>query len=377
MGVPILQGTNRSELGCGRGSTPAATGFGSGRSHTLRGIAVVGVALLVGLGVAEILVRVSGVEARLVEPLIPRQLGDPQVHQPSSDGELLYEMRPGTSVELPRVGRYGDDSRRVTINSLGFRDRPRTAVKDAGVFRIVSVGGSNTYGAAVGDDHTWPALLEARLEEQTAHQIEVWNLGVSGYTTRQKVRIARRAIRDFAPDLVLIQLYNTGPRYLLPVTVPREMENRMALEQEFLVGVPTSTWSGLYDASALVRLFVIVKNRRMKQLAPHDHVRMLTERTEQLDSEALRELLDGLRGDLAVLGVLTPLEFPTTQVATSRLSTIDLGDELLPAGLEVEAMDIHPGRGVYGWYAESIARQLLVRGCLPPAEGRCSTRGKP
>lgn len=48
MGVPSLQGTTGADIGQGRGSTPAATGFGSGRSHTPRGIAVVGVALLVG-----------------------------------------------------------------------------------------------------------------------------------------------------------------------------------------------------------------------------------------------------------------------------------------------------------------------------------------
>jgi hypothetical protein len=346
-----------------------------GRVFRRAGLALAG--LLVGVLLAEVGVRVSGVEARFVEPLIPRQRADPSLHQPSPDPELIYRLKPNSSLRTERRGPYGDAVRNVSINSLGFRDPERVGEKPDGLFRVLVLGGSNTYGAAVGDDATWPRLLEDSLRGSVDVPLEVWNLGISGYTTRQKVRLAEIAVPRFRPDLILIQLYNTGPRYFLDAMTPRELANGAEADREFLFGVPRGMGFSAYEASALVRLAVVVRNRRARAVAPHDHVRMLMEVSEPVDAAALSRM-ETISGGAPVVGVVTPAGFPERQLAESGVSVIDLGLSPPPEGREAEAADIHPGGEVYAWYAGELARQLRLKGCLPPMqESRCASGFRP
>jgi hypothetical protein len=132
---------------------------------------------------------------------------DVHLHRPSADPTQLYELRPNLSAQ-------SEGGVAVTTNSLGYRDVERSLARPPGVFRILALGGSNTFGAKVDDDGTWPRALEAELTARGC-PVEVWNLGVSGYETRQKLVSARRELGRASPDAFLLQVHNIGPRYLL------------------------------------------------------------------------------------------------------------------------------------------------------------------
>jgi hypothetical protein len=122
------------------------------------------------------------------------------------DPVLLYELAPGVH-EFPE--------HTVTINAFGARGPAREKVKAPGIFRIVIVGGSNVYGAELNDADTWPARLEAQLNESYGGGFEVWNFGVSAYVGVQMARKAEIAVRELDPDLVIMALSNGGVRAFL------------------------------------------------------------------------------------------------------------------------------------------------------------------
>ncbi len=165
----------------------------------------------------EIFLLFADIDARLLENALYYQYADLEVHKASNDSNRLYELIPYSSVIFPGV--YPNEtkysSRKVSINSLGFRDKERNKTKPKGIFRIVILGGSNTYGATVGDEDTYPAIMQKLLDEQFPGKFEVWNGGISAYVMSQKVAYAEYIIKEFNPDLLIFQVHNDGRRAFL------------------------------------------------------------------------------------------------------------------------------------------------------------------
>ena len=93
----------------------------------------------------------------------------------------------------------------VSTNSHGFRDRELTLEKADTAFRIVCLGDSWTFGANVDQQHAYPQRLGALLDQRYPNaSVEVLNLGVMGYTSRQGLELLRRTASDLRPDIVLI-----------------------------------------------------------------------------------------------------------------------------------------------------------------------------
>jgi lysophospholipase L1-like esterase len=91
-------------------------------------------------------------------------------------------------------------------NSLGFRGKETTWDKPAGTFRILTLGGSSTYGQSESkDDAVWSQRLETLLNERKpTERIEVVNGGVSGWTSFEMLgQLAFRGL-DLSPDLVIV-----------------------------------------------------------------------------------------------------------------------------------------------------------------------------
>ena len=94
---------------------------------------------------------------------------------------------------------------KVSTNSLGFRDREFTVEKPDSTFRIVCLGDSWTFGANVDQEHAYPQRLGALLDQRfPGASIEVLNLGVMGYSSRQGMELLRRRVLDLDPDIVMI-----------------------------------------------------------------------------------------------------------------------------------------------------------------------------
>ncbi len=130
--------------------------------------------------------------------------GTPLIRQ--DPATTLFDPHPYLPMVLRPSSRYRDGDTSGEINSLGFRGPERSASKTPGTFRIICVGGSTTFGAGIrGDDRTYPAFLERRLEEAwPERRVEVWNAGVPGYTTAENAIYISLRLVDFSPDLIVL-----------------------------------------------------------------------------------------------------------------------------------------------------------------------------
>lgn len=134
-----------------------------------------------------------GVERRYLDVYAP-------VQRESDRLALLQQFWP--RVPAPLRGR---PTWSVAIGSHGFRTREFARAKPAAVLRIVCLGDSWTFGANVDQRDAYPERLAARIAEARPDaRVEVLNLGVMGYSSRQGLELLRRRVLDLAPDIVLI-----------------------------------------------------------------------------------------------------------------------------------------------------------------------------
>jgi lysophospholipase L1-like esterase len=102
---------------------------------------------------------------------------------------------------------HGTEYDPIRINSHGFRDREYPVEKPAGVYRIACIGDSFTFGATLVED-TYVKKLEKLFAAAPAPQaVEVMNLGVNGYNTRQSLAHLKKFGMRFDPDLVILGFY--------------------------------------------------------------------------------------------------------------------------------------------------------------------------
>ncbi|MBI1892821.1 MAG: SGNH/GDSL hydrolase family protein [Candidatus Rokubacteria bacterium] len=121
-------------------------------------------------------------------------LGHTPLYQPHH--WLVYTLRPN----------YRSLSSRVRHNSYGFRGPEFSVEKPLGMYRIVALGGSTTYGIPITDDaKTYPARLEGHLKARyPGLRIEVINAGVGGYTSAENLINLVFKVLDLTPDLLII-----------------------------------------------------------------------------------------------------------------------------------------------------------------------------
>jgi lysophospholipase L1-like esterase len=93
----------------------------------------------------------------------------------------------------------------VRINNQGFRGPDFKLEKRPHSFRIICLGDSVTFGWSVGDDETYPAQLSTLLKQKNPGcDIEVLNLGVTGYTSFQGKQLFLAFAQELKPDVVIM-----------------------------------------------------------------------------------------------------------------------------------------------------------------------------
>ncbi len=95
---------------------------------------------------------------------------------------------------------------RVKINSLGLRGEEIAAEKPKGVYRILTLGDSYTFGERVDDEQTFPFQLEKLLNNspQIKSAVEVVNAGHACYSSREEYEyLLERGLR-LNPDMVIM-----------------------------------------------------------------------------------------------------------------------------------------------------------------------------
>ncbi len=91
---------------------------------------------------------------------------------------------------------------RISHNSFRCRGAEFARPKPAGVFRIVALGGSTTYGTGVSDDQTW----EVYLAQELGHNVEVINFANAGGTSLEASLQTALLFSDVQPDVALYYL---------------------------------------------------------------------------------------------------------------------------------------------------------------------------
>jgi len=89
-------------------------------------------------------------------------------------------------------------------DSFGFRSPEVTREKPEGVYRIIAIGASTTYGTKVEYEYSYPYLLQEYLREAGYDNVEVMNMGVGGYTSFESLINLQFNALDFDPDLIII-----------------------------------------------------------------------------------------------------------------------------------------------------------------------------
>jgi lysophospholipase L1-like esterase len=156
-------------------------------------VVLAAVAVFVALGACEL-------AARVLLPAPPDDTREPRIVY-RYDPEIRYVLSPSQQGWI--------DDGWLTINSLGFRGHEVVTPKPPGTFRVVVIGDSVTMGWGVGDAETYSAQLEALLQARfPGRRVDVANLGVGGYDTRQEVALLQRNVARLEPDLVLVGFYS-------------------------------------------------------------------------------------------------------------------------------------------------------------------------
>ncbi|HSE85708.1 MAG TPA: GDSL-type esterase/lipase family protein [Candidatus Binatia bacterium] len=102
-------------------------------------------------------------------------------------------------------GAAGQDSEIASINSLGFRGPEFQPAKPPGVFRIICMGESSTFGYRNTDTGTYPFFLESILSNDfRASRIEVINAGFPYYNTGSILSLLQEDLLNYRPDLLTL-----------------------------------------------------------------------------------------------------------------------------------------------------------------------------
>jgi hypothetical protein len=176
--------------------------------------------LLLGCGIAELILRVMGREPW--RTIVARE-NEPVMHGP--DPQLGWKPIPGRHTVAP----YAPGGPTVHLTFLGDGART-TGTTPAQGDKLVFVGGSTTQGWAVSDEETFPWLIQ-----QQFPAFAVYNYGVSAYGTYQSL-------------LVLEQLFAAPnpPRFVF-YGLDEEHEPRNVADSKWLLPLALLSKGGIIE----------------------------------------------------------------------------------------------------------------------------------
>jgi len=116
------------------------------------------------------------------------------------------------------------------ISAQGLRNELVAIPKPHGVYRILALGDSFTYGWAVSAEETWVKQAESALFAK-GKKVEVINAGVPGIGTTQEVEICRAYADQFDVDMILLGFYGTDDLLQNSIDKQNDYKNVFALSQ--------------------------------------------------------------------------------------------------------------------------------------------------
>lgn len=216
------------------------------------------------LSAATVVIFLGGTEGvcRLLESRQPPRVVAPYITPWENWEDGFYTVK-STAVGWPPWEDY---------NSEGLRDRERTVEKPEGVRRVICLGDSTTLGWGIRPEEAYPQVLEDLLESQ-GDRVEVLNVALGGWSTRQERIAYERIARKYRPDAVLLGIcLNDVP----------ELQNNLTR--------PPALVAALYRRSALVRRLVRAREREIA-----DVLELFTQKDSPKVKEAFARLFEEVR----------------------------------------------------------------------------------
>ena len=306
------------------------------------------------------------------EPVVPTAVG-------RFDKDLGWALQPGACAVSDRTGRRIE----YKINSKGLRDNETPYKKPEGVYRIVLLGCSRTFGFGNPIEEHFSTLLENYFDH-----VEVINMGVSGYGIDQYYLSLEKEGFKYEPDLVIAYVSHYGGfRHMKSKSSGRakpyfeEEDGQLVLKNCPLsppdwmpdkVGVPTEIHQWLRRHSCAYELLRDALFALISPAAPAANISTYDDLSEESTSEEFLQanrlalLIAGAMNDachkqhadfLLVTGVPALHESATAmKIPSLDVSAAQSNDRLaLPDGLQHLN---YAGNGVIAW---EIARALDER----------------
>jgi lysophospholipase L1-like esterase len=157
-----------------------------------------------------------------------------QLKRPVPNPQLSFAHQPNGHAFLMGVD--------VQINSQGLRDNEHSLAKPAGVYRVMLLGDSTTFGWGVPFNETSAKILERSLNATHIpgyDHVEVLNAGVGNYDTVQEVTYYETRGRAFHPDLVVLVYFINDPE---PVPVERK---GFLIDSSYLIAFSVNRFDGV------------------------------------------------------------------------------------------------------------------------------------
>ena len=148
--------------------------------------------LIVGLGSAEILLRLKNANQRNYNIEMWRY--STLLKKKSDDPQIGHEHRKNVSAKLQGV--------EIRLNSLGMR-QPEPDLTDTKRQRVLFLGSSMTLGWGVEEKETLPS----RIQQALADRIQVFNAGIGNYNANRYVRMFEREWKNLKPDVVVVHYF--------------------------------------------------------------------------------------------------------------------------------------------------------------------------
>lgn len=334
--------------------------------------------LLIGIGMLEVTYRIylSWMrpinELKRVEPRVPREIKQ-------FDENLGWSLKPRSIGTSRRTGQKIE----YHINSKGLRDDETSYEKPDGVFRIVALGDSFTFGSGVPIEKHFSTLLERYFKN-----VEVINMGVGGYGVDQAYLFLKSEGFRYEPDIVLV--YEPGyydhrhmhtvrwgknkPRFVLKdgqlnltnIPVPKKEKPGMLNGVHRLLGKHLMVYRAI--DSRLKRLTNRKEPDRNSIQRQQDYrnikVKIFKKQLYELGERLIREMHKESKEHGARFVVITRMRKLQKACEKAGILSHNVNEPLSNVGFRISKDDGHlnePGNGVLAW---EIAKFLKENGLM-------------
>ena len=255
-------------------------------------------------------------------------------------------------------------------NTEGLRDREHPLAKRPGSYRVACLGDSVTLGWGIQPQQAWPQVLED-LAAASGRDLDVMNVALGGWATRQELIAYRRIARRYHPDQVLLGIC---------LNDVAEMQNNLSR--------PSKLLSLLHRRSALVRRVVAARDREIRdvqELFTSPQATRVREGYERMFAD-LRKLRDEVRADGGRFAVVVfPFRFQVVPGAPPALAQRAIGEfcrqeaipflDALPGVADLGDAAFHDYDHFSPAGARRVAEQILDAHLLPEQPGTATPAG--